>query len=56
MADLYTDEQYRSLSKAIIELKRIFPSITDSNILGHSEIAPDRKFDPGPNFIWDRIK
>tara|TARA_B100001741_G_C16493744_1_gene571048 strand:- start:433 stop:960 length:528 start_codon:yes stop_codon:yes gene_type:complete len=56
VADLYTDEQYRSLSKAIIELKRIFPSITDSNILGHSEIAPDRKFDPGPNFIWDRIK
>ena len=55
-SDLYTDEQYKSLSKAIKDLKRIFPSIKDSNILGHSEIAPNRKSDPGPNFMWDRIK
>jgi N-acetyl-anhydromuramyl-L-alanine amidase AmpD len=25
------------------------------NIVGHSEIAPNRKNDPGPFFNWDMI-
>ena len=56
ITDNYTNDQYLSLKNLIDELKETFPSITDSNILGHSDIAPDRKNDPGPNFIWEKIK
>ena len=56
VSDDYTDKQYVSLKKTITDIKQIFPSIQDSNILGHSDIAPDRKSDPGPNFKWDRIR
>jgi N-acetyl-anhydromuramyl-L-alanine amidase AmpD len=40
----------------IQELKELYPSIKDSNILRHSDIAPDRKNDPGEHFSLDRIK
>ena len=56
VSDEFTDNQYCSLKNLISELKQIFPSIKDSNILGHSEIAPNRKSDPGPNFKWEKIR
>ena len=56
MSDEFTDNQYSSLKNLIGELKQLFPSIKDSNILGHSEIAPKRKNDPGPNFKWEEIR
>ena len=54
--DSYTDEQYLTLKNTINELKKLFPSIQDSNILGHNDIAPGRKTDPGKYFLWDKIK
>ena len=56
VSDEFTDNQYSSLKNLIGELKQLFPSIKDSNILGHSEIAPKRKNDPGPNFKWEEIR
>ena len=55
VTDDYTNEQYNELKKCILLLKDLFPSIKDSNILGHSDIAPGRKNDPGPNFSWEKI-
>ncbi len=55
VTDDYTDEQYNNLKKCILLLKDLFPSIKDSNILGHSDIAPGRKTDPGSNFSWERV-
>ena len=54
--DSYTDNQYDRLKIVIQELKDLYPSIKDSNILRHSDIAPDRKNDPGEHFSLDRIK
>lgn len=54
--DCYTDKQYLTLKHTIDALKKLFPSIQDSNILGHSDIAPGRKMDPGKYFLWEKIK
>ena len=35
---------------------REYPKITEDRIVGHSDIAPDRKTDPGPCFDWERLK
>ena len=51
----YTDAQYdmlSQLSKSIIRRH----SIPHSLVVGHSDIAPGRKTDPGPHFDWDRFK
>ena len=49
----YTEVQYRKL----VELTRVimsrWPEIRRSNIVGHCDIAPGRKTDPGPEFDWD---
>jgi AmpD protein len=54
--DIYTEMQYQRLKIVIQELKQLYPSIEDSNILRHSDIAPDRKKDPGAHFSLDKIK
>lgn len=50
----YTAEQYQSLVALTREIRQLFPSITKDRITGHSDIAPDRKTDPGPAFDWAR--
>ena len=54
--DIFTDNQYHTLKLVIQELKELYPTIKDSNILRHSDIAPDRKNDPGEHFSMNRIK
>jgi AmpD protein len=52
----YTDSQYRSLANVTNEIQKLFPAISNERITGHSDIAPGRKTDPGPNFDWERYK
>ncbi len=47
----YDSPQYKALSRLTRYLKRRYP-IRD--IVGHADIAPVRKTDPGPFFDWER--
>ncbi|MEW6132858.1 MAG: 1,6-anhydro-N-acetylmuramyl-L-alanine amidase AmpD [Pseudomonadota bacterium] len=49
----FTEAQYDRLGKLTELLKNTYP-ITD--IVGHSDIAPGRKTDPGPHFDWARCR
>lgn len=49
----YTTEQYEQLARVTQALMRAYPNITLSRIVGHSDIAPQRKTDPGAAFAWD---
>jgi|TARA_B100000780_G_scaffold253490_1_gene201106 N-acetylmuramoyl-L-alanine amidase len=50
----FTKLQINSLKKLCNQLKKKF-KIKDSSILGHSDIAPLRKEDPGEQFPWEKI-
>ena len=52
--DSYTDDQYESLIDATKEILCNYPDTDKSRIIGHSDIAPDRKKDPGHYFEWHR--
>ena len=51
----YADEQYDALNDLLAALKRQYPTIGGDAIVGHSDIAPGRKTDPGPAFDWSRL-
>ena len=50
----FSAAQYRRLCDLTREIQALFPAITTQRIVGHSDIAPGRKTDPGPNFDWGR--
>ena len=52
--DIFTEEQYDSLASATKEIIKEYPLISKDNITGHSEIAPNRKTDPGNKFDWEK--
>jgi AmpD protein len=51
----YTDSQYRCLAEVVRVLLTHYPGLTRQQIVGHSDIAPARKQDPGPLFDWERL-
>ncbi len=48
----FADAQYATLVSLLAALKRRYPI---RGIVGHSDIAPGRKTDPGPHFDWQRL-
>ena len=51
----YEPQQYRVLTDLMLTLCDAYPSLSTERIVGHSDIAPGRKSDPGPAFDWPRL-
>ncbi len=51
--DPFESAQYQTLKLLIASLKQCYPI---QAIVGHSDIAPERKTDPGPYFDWGGIE
>lgn len=51
----YADVQYSVLAVLIDTLRIAYPSLSRQRIVGHSDVAPGRKTDPGSAFDWQRL-
>jgi len=52
----YSDAQYQALVALTATLLVAYPSLTRQAIVGHSDVAPGRKTDPGFAFDWERFR
>ena len=50
----FTDAQYSALQALTQEIMRTYPHITKERIVGHCDVSPGRKIDPGQYFDWQR--
>jgi len=51
----YETAQYDCLAELIRSLRRQVDSLAEAAIVGHSDIAPGRKTDPGEAFDWSAL-
>lgn len=47
--------QYITLARVVTSLHREYLTLNPQNLVGHSDIAPGRKTDPGPGFDWGKL-
>lgn len=48
----FTQSQYQTLIKLTLLIMQKYPKITLDRIVGHCDISPQRKIDPGQFFDW----
>lgn len=53
--DPYADVQYERLAGVVGALATAYPRIGPGRLVGHADVAPGRKTDPGPAFDWERL-
>jgi N-acetyl-anhydromuramoyl-L-alanine amidase len=52
----YAAAQYGALAEVVAALVAAYPRLSPQRLVGHSDIAPGRKTDPGPAFDWPRAR
>ncbi|MCW9733462.1 1,6-anhydro-N-acetylmuramyl-L-alanine amidase AmpD [Avibacterium sp. 20-15] len=50
----FTEQQYATLTKLTQSIMQHYPKIGKDRIVGHSDISPGRKIDPGQYFDWEK--
>ncbi|MYH33335.1 MAG: N-acetylmuramoyl-L-alanine amidase [Gammaproteobacteria bacterium] len=51
----FDTEQIDLVIELVLDILERHPRIDPADIVGHSDIAPDRRLDPGPTFPWRRL-
>ncbi len=51
----FTAAQYAKLNALIATLKQVYPNLATAPTVGHSDVAPLRKTDPGLGFDWSQV-
>lgn len=51
----YNLTQIDAVTELALNILQRYPDITPANIVGHSDIAPGRKSDPGAAFPWEKL-
>lgn len=54
--DGFTDAQYKTLAPLTMSLMTAYPEISSGRLVGHCDVAPERRTDPGPGFDWQRYR
>jgi AmpD protein len=52
----YESVQYGVLAEIVAALCAAYPRLSPQRVVGHSDISPGRKTDPGPAFDWPRAR
>ncbi len=52
----YEGAQYNGAGAAIRALLEAYPKLGRDRIVGHSDVAPGRKTDPGSAFEWAALR
>lgn len=51
----YSEEQIALVIRLLQDILARHPDIDAMDVVAHSDIAPDRRLDPGPKFPWQRL-
>ena len=49
-------KQYETLAEVTVALLECYETLDEQRIVGHKDLAPDRKTDPGSFFVWDFLE
>ncbi|WP_045050548.1 N-acetylmuramoyl-L-alanine amidase [Chromobacterium violaceum] len=51
----YHEAQVKAIKSLALNILQRYPDISPTNVVGHSDVAPGRKSDPGPLFPWQEL-